>query len=540
VIHGRCGVAAEGPHSRSGASALKGDLHEEANVGRPNCWLTEIRERMMPDAFRDESSGLRTISVLPQAAADAGSPLEAHSIDYIPRSERQGRIWHQGVFWFLGNFNPVTLAIGFLGPQLSLSLWWTVVASALGLIAGTAFMAFHASQGPRLGLPQMIQSRAQFGYRGAVLTLVLAFLTLMTFCVLNVLFVENGLKSLYGYPRALTGVLATTLAVTLAILGYSWIHRVFRITFFISLPLWLTLTVGALLGDAGGNAHAATAGDVTLVGFMTMFSVAASYNLASAPLVSDYSRYLPRDTPFRSVVAAVYIGAVTSALWLIALGAWLGSRLGTTDPLVAINNSGNHVVAGLGTVTTMVSCIALVAVTAIAAYSAGLVLITGVDSFHRFRLTRELRIGTLIILAITWGVVSIVVFQTTTNALSNALNMILYVLTPWTAINLVDYFFVRRGRYSIMDLFSPAGLYRSWKWQGLVSYAVAIAVMVPFMASLTFYTGPLAKSLDGVDITFFVGLLLAGSLYFLLARRGRDSAAEEAAINRSDSLMAQL
>ena len=32
-------------------------------------------------------------------------------------------------------------------------------------LIGTLFMAFHASQGPQLGLPQMIQSRGQFGYR---------------------------------------------------------------------------------------------------------------------------------------------------------------------------------------------------------------------------------------------------------------------------------------------------------------------------------------------------------------------------------------
>jgi hypothetical protein len=35
----------------------------------------------------------------------------------------------------------------------------------------TTFMALHASQGPHLGLPQMLQSRAQFGYRGVVVPL---------------------------------------------------------------------------------------------------------------------------------------------------------------------------------------------------------------------------------------------------------------------------------------------------------------------------------------------------------------------------------
>ena len=45
----------------------------------------------------------------------------------------------------------------------------TVVAIAAGGLFGTFFAAFHASQGPQLGLPQMIQSRPQYGYRGAVL-----------------------------------------------------------------------------------------------------------------------------------------------------------------------------------------------------------------------------------------------------------------------------------------------------------------------------------------------------------------------------------
>ena len=34
-------------------------------------------------------------------------------------------------------------------------------------------MALHSAQGPRLGLPQMISSRAQFGVYGAVVPLVL-------------------------------------------------------------------------------------------------------------------------------------------------------------------------------------------------------------------------------------------------------------------------------------------------------------------------------------------------------------------------------
>jgi purine-cytosine permease-like protein len=39
--------------------------------------------------------------------------------------------------------------------------------------ARIVFMASHSAQGPQLGIPQMIQSRAQFGVIGAILPLFL-------------------------------------------------------------------------------------------------------------------------------------------------------------------------------------------------------------------------------------------------------------------------------------------------------------------------------------------------------------------------------
>nr|WP_313063656.1 cytosine permease [Paraburkholderia sp. LEh10] len=98
--------------------------------------------------------------------------IESHSIDYIPESERHGKLRSQGPFWFLGSFHFFTISIGFVGPSMGLSAAWTALAGTLGIMLGTIFMAFHGSQGPEMGLPQMIQSRAQFGYRGVLYFLV--------------------------------------------------------------------------------------------------------------------------------------------------------------------------------------------------------------------------------------------------------------------------------------------------------------------------------------------------------------------------------
>jgi len=43
------------------------------------------------------------------------------------------------------------------------------------------------------------------------------------------------------------------------------------------------------------------------------------------------------------------------------------------------------------------------------------------------------------------------------NAVLDSLTLMLYLLVPWTALNLVDFFFVRHGHYAITDIFRPDG-----------------------------------------------------------------------------------
>ncbi|HFD3889768.1 hypothetical protein [Serratia nevei] len=42
--------------------------------------------------------------------------IEVRSIDYVPRHERHGKVWHQAPFWFTGNFVLTTMVVGFTGP----------------------------------------------------------------------------------------------------------------------------------------------------------------------------------------------------------------------------------------------------------------------------------------------------------------------------------------------------------------------------------------------------------------------------------------
>jgi purine-cytosine permease-like protein len=457
------------------------------------------------------------------------SAMERRHLDYVPESASHGRVWRQAPFWFLGNFQPFTLAIGFLGPLLGLNGLWTSLAGVTGVLFGALFMAAHAAQGPTLGLPQMIQSRAQFGYRGVVLPVFATTLTFIGFNVVTIVIIKQGLHTIFGWNSDATTVTITVMVALLAIYGHDWIHRIVLAVFWLSLPLWTVLTFGIVTGHAGG--HGPLTGGFSAAGFFAMFSVAASYNITYAPCVSDYSRYLARATSRRSITTAVVVGAVGSPLWLIPLGAWMATRLQVSDALTGIYDAGNSTLSHEGTLLALVAVVALASAMSISAYSGMLSVLTIVDSFRPVRPGPSSRIVAILALAAVWITLGLALTNATT-VVNDWLLLMLYLLAPWTSVNLVDFYFIRHGRFAITDLLSPCGVYGTWGVRGIVAYLVGIAVEVPFVSITNLYVSPGATWLSGVDISWLVGLVVAGGLYFWLART-LDVGREERAIEMS-------
>ena len=94
----------------------------------------------------------------------APSQVETRSVDFVPHAERFGKARDIRNVWFVGNVNLTAMATGVVALSLGANLIWTIIAVVAGSLFGTFFMAFHSAQGPQLGLPQLVQSRAQFGY----------------------------------------------------------------------------------------------------------------------------------------------------------------------------------------------------------------------------------------------------------------------------------------------------------------------------------------------------------------------------------------
>jgi NCS1 family nucleobase:cation symporter-1 len=94
---------------------------------------------------------------------------------------------------------------------------------------------------------------------------------------------------------------------------------------------------------------------------------------------------------------------------------------------------------------------------------------------------------------------------------------LLTFFTPWSAINLVDYYFINKERYDIPALSDPAGRYGRWNLLGISVYVIGVLIQLPFVDT-HFYSGPMVAQLGGVDISWIVGLVVPGILYVLLAK----------------------
>ncbi|MGC0367447.1 purine-cytosine permease-like protein [Rhodococcus sp. 27YEA15] len=77
--------------------------------------------------------------------------------------------------------------------------------------------------------------------------------------------------------------------------------------------------------------------------------------------------------------------------------------------------------------------------------------------------SRGLRSELVIAAVGTYSGISALFGSYVVGAAGKALSLMLLLLVPWSAVNLVDYFVVRRGNYISPDLFTAHGIYGSWR-----------------------------------------------------------------------------
>jgi purine-cytosine permease-like protein len=460
--------------------------------------------------------------------------IEKRSIDYIPLAERHGKVWQLWPVWFSGDAHLATVATGVVGIAMGGNLLWMTVAVVLGSALGTFFMAFHSTQGPQLGLPQMIQSRPQFGYVGALLVWGVALIAYIGFNAFNQILAAKTLQTLYGAELKPTILVFTLLSVSLAVVGYDLIHLAQRWIAYVLIVALLAFTAAVLL-RAPLPAPELSWRDFRGVPFIAQFFAAASYQVSWSIYVSDYSRYLPRNVGVSASFWWTYLGAFVGGSWTMLVGTVAAALYPKLELAAALRSAADAVIPGFGEPLLLSSLFGLVTITTLNFYGASLTLLSVADSLKPARPTLAKRVLALTLSAVaaTALALAFVSSEHFVQKFGEFLAVLLYLFTPWTAINLVDFYWVRKGHYSVREIFNHHGIYGRWNWRGLTAYAAGFAAMIPFFSVEGLYVGPVAAKLGGADIAMLVGLPVS-TLVYLWACRSLDLEADRRRVDAAD------
>lgn len=439
--------------------------------------------------------------------------IESRVTDYVPISERHGHPRVLFPMWFAINIAVIAMVLGSTGIFTGLSLAWTGVAIVVGNALGAVFMALHSVQGPRIGMPQMIQSRAQFGVRGAAIPLILIVLMYIGYASANTVVAAQAISAVSPLPVALAIVLTMIVTTLVVVVGYDLIHKVQTFLTVVSGVFFVIVTVYVINTGLPGGAF--SFGGFKVAPFITMAAIAGTWQLTYAPYVADYSRYLPRYTKASQTFLYTYIGTAVGAIWLMLLGAAVAVSFpkffdNTTEGLVAVMGSGW---------TAVIFANIILGITlgnAVNLYGCFITTSTIISTWANITFTMKTRIAIIAACSIGVCVIGVLGYGNFVDNFSNFVNFLAYFIFPWTSINLADYFFVRRGRYRVAAFFDRQAEYGTYNLRALIPYIITVTLEIPFI-NTTIYQGYIAQRY-GIDIAWIIAIFLPGLLYWATMR----------------------
>ncbi len=438
--------------------------------------------------------------------------VEPKGIEPVRDEERHGRPSSLFTLWWGANVEFATLAVGALPIVVfGLGFGQAVVALVLANVLGAVLLALLSLYGPRLGVPQLIQSRKAFGYYGNYLPGILNFVAGFAWFAVNTVLGVEALQYLIGLTFATALILMLVVQVLIAILGYNMIHSFER---YMSILLTIVFLIVSYYAVTKANVaigfNPKVAGAAGPSGaFILTFSVAFSYLLGWMAFSSDYSRYLPKSTKPRTIFHNVFWSALVSCAWLELVGLLLSTVKPIFAPTDLVTGLVPHAIA---VITMLAVIVGTVTANVLNIYSGALSALVVNIPIKRWQS------------AIVVGVLGALVAWTAGqgNFLTNYtffLYLLGYWVAPWVAIVLVDFFLVQKGEYHTAVFYDKSRGVMPGFWFWIGSVAVSVLFMNQYLSPQLNFIGPIANALPQLgDITYYVSFLLAGTGYLLYSR----------------------
>jgi len=450
---------------------------------------------------------------------------DVHGIGPVPEADKDSTGPQQLWIWAGANIAPINWVLGALGIVLKLGLRETIAVIVIGNLVGCAIFAAFTTMGHRTGVNQMVLARSAFGRRGAYLPSALMFLMTLGWIGVNTYFPvkiavailgQFGVGDTWGTSLVVATVVMV-LQVIIGVYGFYAIRTFEKYTVPVTAAVMVLMSVLAwtrpgvvdwgLRSSLPPGAHLAM---ITLL----MTAIGVGWGISWVTWASDYSRFVPRTVSSTAVFWYSYVGMFVPTVWLAILGATVASVTKDTDPAKMVS-------AVFGGVTSLLVLLMVlhgpIATNILNVYSAALAALSmGV------RLSRTA-------LAVIAGIVGYLttiyfVFQPSfARAFDNWMISLLLWMSPWAGVVLADFFVKRRGRIDVDELYREPSrsAYGDVNPAGIVAFVVGLVAgwsvedgLVPALQ------GPIStRLLGGADLSWLVGIAVAGGVYLAMAGR---------------------
>ncbi len=426
--------------------------------------------------------------------------LESIGIQRIPTDSRQGKPRSLFNLWFAANLTIADFALGFFPLSMNMNFASSVISIIIGNILGAAIVGFSAMMGPKTGFPQMMGTTNSMGrFTMRVFGIINLSNTGGWFIINNILSV-SALYLIFGTTYLLLIPIFVLVVYVVAYVGHNFIHRVERILSYVLGVLFLVVFVKVLFFEGGhslGTISGLSISSVKLdTAFFGMIALSYSYLMSWGPYASDYSRYLPQNVSLKKVFSNTFAGAFVSTTFveIIAL-------------IISFVTLSSQSIASLKSISGVLYPLSLIAIAlgGIAAnvlnlYSASLSGLVGGIKLRRTRF-----VG---LVAVAGLVLSLIFYEHFYAFFDNFLLVLDYWISPWVAILIVDFLVLKRQTLKFE---------KKVNWNGIAAYFAGLLVSVPFM-NIFFgnfnYTFFISRSLGGIDISYFVGFIVAAAVYY--------------------------
>jgi NCS1 family nucleobase:cation symporter-1 len=454
--------------------------------------------------------------------ADKPWSIEQHAIEPIPNADRHGSPAELFRLWVGANVNYVVLITGSLAIVQGLSLAESISAIVIGNLLGCATVGFASIMGPKTGTAGIVATRTSFGQLGAFLPIFISTLAAIGWFSINSVIATESLFNLFGliglpHTMWVSGIALLVVLVAeilIAIYGHATIIAAEKYGAIVLVLLFLVFAL-IVVPKIDFAAVAAAHKPAKFATWLLVTGLMFSYPLSWTNFASDYSRYLPASTSWRSIALAAATGQFVSLVFCEVIGVFFAMALGgaLTDP-----------VADLPKVLPnwyMPPFLLAIIVGSIAAnvpngYTAGLGLLA-----LRLPMGRITSMLLIAVLTLAFRIFTLL-YGHAIDLYEQWLGYILIWTGPWISIVVLDYF-MRGGNYSPRDLMTWGGG-RYWYsggilWGGVIAFILGLGASLLFSNSDLYASPLMTRFFGGTDLSFEAGMLVSGALYYLLAGR---------------------